>query len=162
MSKCFQFSIFDVPVYYFLRERRADPDFSHRRAFIKRGAMGSQLFIMECPPPRAPRVSWVLSPPSSECQVGMHFLISMALVYRISATVGHYAPAWNRLGYLGSVNEANDRIRRMCCDPHASVWMALLGACRINGGVELGEEIAKGAFDSNLHNALSLFVINHV
>jgi hypothetical protein len=44
-----------------------------------------------------------------------------------------------------------------------AVWMALLGACRINGDVELGEEIAKkGAFDSNLRNAFSLFVINHV
>jgi hypothetical protein len=66
VSKCFQFSIFDVPVYNFLRERRVDPDFSHRTAFIKKGATGSQLFIMECPPPRAPRASWELSPPSSE------------------------------------------------------------------------------------------------
>jgi hypothetical protein len=76
--------------------------------------------------------------------------------------VGHYAPAWNRLGYLGGLNEANDRIRRMCFEPHASVWMAFLGACRISGGVELGDEIAKGAFDSNLHNDFTLFVINHV
>jgi len=116
VSKCFQFSIFDVPVYNFLRERRADPDFSHRRAFIKKGAMGSQLFITECPPPRAPRASWELSPPSSECQVGMHFLVSMAFSLQDICNCGSLCTCMvDCLGYLGGVNEANDWIRRMCC-----------------------------------------------
>jgi len=29
------------------------------------------------------------------------------------------------------------------CEPNASVWMALLGACRVQGNVEMGECIAK-------------------
>jgi hypothetical protein len=61
---------------------------------------------------------------------------------------------WLFLGYLGSVNEANDLIRRISCEPCASAWMALLGACKIHGYVELGEEIVKGASASNLCKCL--------
>jgi hypothetical protein len=63
---------------------------------------------------------------------------------------------------MAGFNEANELIRRMSCKPCASAWMALLGACKIHGHVELGEEIVKGASDSNLCNASRQFLINHI
>jgi hypothetical protein len=65
-------------------------------------------------------------------------------------------------GYLGSVNKADDLIRRISCEACASAWMALLGACKIHGDVELAEEIVKGASDSNLCNASRQILINHI
>ncbi len=47
------------------------------------------------------------------------------------------------LGSAGHLQEAEDFINTISCEPNASVWMALLDACRVHGNVERRELIAK-------------------
>jgi hypothetical protein len=63
----------------------------------------------------------------------------MGSVYRIAATGQHYACMVDLLG----LHEAEELIKTMSCETSASVWKALLGACRVHGDVEMGECIAK-------------------
>jgi len=74
---------------------------------------------------------------------GLCFFDSMGLVYNVSATLEHYACMVDLLGRAGHLQEAEDFINIMCCEPSASVWKTLLNACRIHGYVEMGERIAK-------------------
>ncbi len=74
---------------------------------------------------------------------GVCYFESMSSVYGISATVEHYICMVDLLGSAGCLREAEDFINTISCEPNASVWMALLGDCRVHGNVEMGERIAK-------------------
>jgi pentatricopeptide repeat protein len=74
---------------------------------------------------------------------GWHYFESMGLVHSISATVEHYACMVDLLGRAGHLQEAEDFINTMSFKPSASVWRALLCACRNHGNMEMGESIAK-------------------
>jgi pentatricopeptide repeat protein len=74
---------------------------------------------------------------------GLCYFDSMGSVYRIAATGQHYACMVDLLGRAGCLHEAEELIKTMSCEPSASVWKALLGACRVHGDVEMGECIAK-------------------
>jgi hypothetical protein len=52
----------------------------------------------------------------------------MSSVYGISATVEHYICMVDLLGSAGRLQDAEDFINTISCEPNASVWMALLGA----------------------------------
>jgi hypothetical protein len=41
------------------------------------------------------------------------------------------------LGWAGRLHDAEVLIKTMPCEPNATVWMALLGACRIHGNLEM-------------------------
>jgi len=74
---------------------------------------------------------------------GWCYFESMGLVHSISATVEHYACMVDLLGRAGHLQEAEDFINTMSFKPSASVWRALLCACRNHGNMEMGESIAK-------------------
>ncbi|CAM6073835.1 unnamed protein product [Sphagnum tenellum] len=74
---------------------------------------------------------------------GLCYFESMGSVYGVPATVEHYACIVDLLGRAGHLQEAEDFISTMSCEPAASVWVALLGACRIHHNMEMGERIAK-------------------
>jgi pentatricopeptide repeat protein len=74
---------------------------------------------------------------------GMHCYTSMITDYMISAQLEHYTCMVDLLGRAGHLQEAENMIMAMPCEPHVAPWMALLGACRIHGNVEMGERVAK-------------------
>jgi hypothetical protein len=49
----------------------------------------------------------------------------------------------NLLGDAGHLQEAENIVMAMPYKPHVAAWMALLGACRIHGKVEMAECVAK-------------------
>jgi hypothetical protein len=51
------------------------------------------------------------------------------------------------LGWPGGLHDAEVLIKTMPCEPNATVCMALLGACRIHGNLEMGECIARRVLD---------------
>ncbi|KAK9942082.1 hypothetical protein M0R45_007771 [Rubus argutus] len=56
------------------------------------------------------------------------------------------------LGRAGHLNKAYSFIKKMPVQPDASVWGALLGACRIHGNAELGKIASEGLFEVDSEN----------
>ncbi|OMP09321.1 hypothetical protein COLO4_05597 [Corchorus olitorius] len=63
--------------------------------------------------------------------------------YGIVPTEEHYACMVDLLGRAGKIDEAFSFIQNMPIKPGASVWGALLSACRIHRRVELAEKVVK-------------------
>lgn len=70
---------------------------------------------------------------------GKMFFGQMEQVYGISPGVKHYACMVDIFGRAGLLEEAVEFIEKMPICPSASVWGALLGACKIHENVELAE-----------------------
>jgi pentatricopeptide repeat protein len=74
---------------------------------------------------------------------GMHCYASMVTYYMSSAKLEHYTCMVNLLGRAGHLQEAENMVMAMPWKPHVVAWMALLGACRIHGNVEMAERVAR-------------------
>ncbi|CAN6249377.1 unnamed protein product [Urochloa humidicola] len=72
---------------------------------------------------------------------------SMSTKYRINPSVEHYTIMVDLLGRSGKLDQAFQLIMQMPMRPHASVWGALLLACRLHNNVELGEVVASKCFE---------------
>ncbi|KAK1428671.1 hypothetical protein QVD17_17510 [Tagetes erecta] len=73
-------------------------------------------------------------------QEGRDFFKKMKPVYGITPGVKHYACMVDMLGRAGLLEEALSLIKTMPMPPLASVYGALLGACKLHGNVEVAEE----------------------
>ena len=76
----------------------------------------------------------------------------MTQVYGIKPQLKHYGCMVDLLGSAGLVKEALDFVEKMPMKPHPELWGALVGACRIHGQVELGEELGKRLIDLEPHH----------
>ncbi|CAM0911164.1 unnamed protein product [Alopecurus aequalis] len=72
---------------------------------------------------------------------------SMSSKYKIRPSMEHYTIMVDLLGRSGKLDEAFELIMQMPIQPHASVWGALLLACRLHNNVELGEIVASKCFE---------------
>jgi hypothetical protein len=63
---------------------------------------------------------------------GLHYFESM------TAVVEDYACSVDLLGCVGQLEQAEDLIKMMPCQPSSSVWKGLLCACRVHGNMEMG------------------------
>ncbi|KAF8402675.1 hypothetical protein HHK36_010764 [Tetracentron sinense] len=70
---------------------------------------------------------------------GRLYFNQMLPVYGVAPQVKHYACMVDILGRAGLLEEAMELIEKMSIVPSASVWGALLGACRIHGNVDIAE-----------------------
>eukprot|EP01018_Ginkgo_biloba_P037440 Gb_29880 [translate_table: standard] len=84
---------------------------------------------------------------------GWQYFDCMSREYCIMPIMKHYACMVDLLGRAGHLDEAWDFIKTMPCEPDASVWGALLGACRIHLNFELGEHTAENLFHLEPENA---------
>lgn len=78
---------------------------------------------------------------------GFKYLNSMSEIYKMAPGSEHYACIVDMLGRAGRLDEAKRFIDEMPIQPDASVWGALLGACRNCGDLELGEKVAHRLFE---------------
>ncbi|KAJ0980591.1 hypothetical protein J5N97_008846 [Dioscorea zingiberensis] len=74
---------------------------------------------------------------------GLCIFHSMAKDYKIEPHVQHYGCMVDLLGRAGLFEEAKRVIEAMPMKANGNVWRALLGACRIHGRVELGEQVGR-------------------
>uniref|UniRef100_A0A2P2PLI2 Uncharacterized protein MANES_01G162400 n=1 Tax=Rhizophora mucronata TaxID=61149 RepID=A0A2P2PLI2_RHIMU len=70
---------------------------------------------------------------------GRMFFNQMESVYGVAPGTKHYSCMVDIFGRAGLLEEAVELIENMPMEPSASVWGALLGACRIHGHIELAE-----------------------
>ncbi|KAL5721963.1 hypothetical protein ACHQM5_005539 [Ranunculus cassubicifolius] len=71
---------------------------------------------------------------------------SMSEVYGIEPEIEHYSCLVDVLSRAGLVDRAEKLIESMPFTPSASMYNALLGACRVQGNAEVGERIASRLF----------------
>eukprot|EP01018_Ginkgo_biloba_P026787 Gb_37517 [translate_table: standard] len=83
---------------------------------------------------------------------GCQYFYYMNQHYCITPSVEHYACMVDLLGRAGRLDEAQDFIEKMPLEPSASVWGALLSACRIYCNMELGERVAERLFELEPEN----------
>eukprot|EP01018_Ginkgo_biloba_P019231 Gb_39402 [translate_table: standard] len=93
---------------------------------------------------------------------GCQYFNCMTRDYSIEPGVEHYACMADLLGRAGHLDEAQDFIEKMPVEPDASVWGALLGACRIHCNIELGEHVAQRLFDLEPENAGSYVLLSNI
>ncbi|KAF8405031.1 hypothetical protein HHK36_009927 [Tetracentron sinense] len=74
----------------------------------------------------------------------------------------HYACMVDLLGRTGYLNEAYDLVKRLPFKPSASLLESLLGACRIHGNIELGEEISRSLFIMDPENSGSYVMLSNI
>ncbi|KAK1646630.1 hypothetical protein QYE76_064435 [Lolium multiflorum] len=86
-------------------------------------------------------------------QVGLYWFEAMVAEYRVAPTMAHYGCVVNLLGRNGRFMDAVKTIERMPFVPDASVWGALLGACKLHGNVELVAQIGRKLVDLGPHQS---------
>lgn len=83
---------------------------------------------------------------------GMEFFESMVKTHKMRPRMEHYACVVDMLGRAGLLKEAKRFIEVLPVKPDVLVWQTLLGACSINGDIEVGkyaaEKLAEAAPDS--------------
>eukprot|EP01018_Ginkgo_biloba_P039032 Gb_40503 [translate_table: standard] len=84
---------------------------------------------------------------------GCRYFDLMSRDYGITPSMEHHACMVDLLGRAGRLDEAHDFINKMPVEPNASVWGALLGACRVHGNTELGKLVAEHLFKLEPKNA---------
>lgn len=84
--------------------------------------------------------------------VGKHYFHVMQEEYGIKPTYKHYGCMVDLLGRAGHLEMAYDLIKSMPVKPDASIWGALLGACRIHGNVKLGKFASDRLFEVDSEN----------
>ncbi|CAK9863309.1 unnamed protein product [Sphagnum jensenii] len=93
---------------------------------------------------------------------GLRFYSSMSTVYMISANFQHYTCMVDLLGRAGRLHEAENMVLAMPYKPQVAAWMALLGACRIHGNVEMGERAAKQVLELEPENAAGYVLLSNL
>lgn len=85
-------------------------------------------------------------------QEGRLYFEKMINVYRLDPWPEHYACAVDLLGRSGRLDEAFEFIQTMPVEPTATMWCALLGACRVHSNHELAEVAAENLLELEPEN----------
>lgn len=93
---------------------------------------------------------------------GRSYFESMDKVYGIKPGPEHYACMIDLLGRSGKLDEAEELLNQMTVEPDATVWKALLAACRVHGNVELGERAAKNLLELEPSNAVPYVLLSNM
>ncbi|XP_042964004.1 pentatricopeptide repeat-containing protein At2g03880, mitochondrial [Carya illinoinensis] len=93
---------------------------------------------------------------------GRWFFESMNQVFGIKPGAEHYACMIDLLGRSGKMNEAKELLNEMDVKPDATVWKALLAACRVHRNLELGEKAAKNLFQLEPSDAVPYVLLSNM
>jgi hypothetical protein len=78
---------------------------------------------------------------------GLLLFECMMMAYNITADLMHYGSLVDLLGRAGDFNRITNIVSRMPQWEDQAIWSSLLGACRVHGNMELGEQ----AFSKAIH-----------
>ncbi|KAK0606286.1 hypothetical protein LWI29_036185 [Acer saccharum] len=93
---------------------------------------------------------------------GMMFFNQIEPVYGVVPGVKHYACMVDILGCADLLEEAVEFIEKMPITPSASVWGALLGACKIHENVELAEQACSRLLELEPENDGALVLLSNI
>eukprot|EP01018_Ginkgo_biloba_P000960 Gb_16410 [translate_table: standard] len=95
-------------------------------------------------------------------QKGRHYFNSMSSDHCILPRSDHYACMVDLFGRAGHLEEAEDFINSMPFEPDATVWGALLGACRIHPNIEIGKHAAERLFELEPQSAGPYVLLSNI
>nr|KYP56073.1 hypothetical protein KK1_002303 [Cajanus cajan] len=106
----------------------------------------------------------LLSGCKNSCLVmeGWNYFDSMKKDYNISPTIEHYSCMVDLLGKAGFLDEALDFINAMPIKADASIWGALLAACRIHKDIKLAEIAARNLFRLEPYNSANYMLLMNI
>ncbi|GAB4845457.1 hypothetical protein Ancab_038864 [Ancistrocladus abbreviatus] len=84
---------------------------------------------------------------------GRRYFDSMHRLYGIEPAIKHYGCMVDLLGRAGLVEEAYCLTERMPMKCNAIIWRTLLGACRVHGQLELGEQVRQHLMDLEYYSS---------
>ena len=84
--------------------------------------------------------------------LGLGFFQSMWCDFGVVPRMVHYGCVVDLLGRAGLLEEATEFIKRMPFEPDATVLGALLGACKVHGAIELGNEVGRRLLELQPHH----------
>nr|GMD25902.1 putative pentatricopeptide repeat-containing protein At1g10330 [Ipomoea batatas] len=85
-------------------------------------------------------------------QTGLEAFEAMSREFKIVPKMEHYGCVVDLLGRAGLVREAYEFVGRMPFEADDSVLGALLGACRVHGEIELGNEVGQRLLNLQPHH----------
>ncbi|KAL0379573.1 UNVERIFIED_CONTAM: Pentatricopeptide repeat-containing protein [Sesamum angustifolium] len=92
---------------------------------------------------------------------GRYYFESMIQDYAIKPGPDHYACMIDLLGRAGKIQEA-ELLNKMEVLPDASVWKALLAACRIHGNVDLAKKAATALFELDPQDSVPYVILSNI
>ncbi|XP_011628407.1 pentatricopeptide repeat-containing protein At4g21065 [Amborella trichopoda] len=95
-------------------------------------------------------------------EAGRQHFKSMHKAHNIKPRAEHYACMIDMLGRAGKIQEAESLLNEMSVEPDATVWKALLSACRVHGNVRLAEKAAKSLFKLEPDNAVPYVMLSNI
>lgn len=90
---------------------------------------------------------------------GLQYFDTMVKFYGIKPGPEHYACMIDLLGRSGRFVEAKKLLDEMVVEPDATVWTALLGACRVHKELDLAEKAATNLFVKEPMNAVPYIML---
>lgn len=90
---------------------------------------------------------------------GLQYFRAMSSVHGIAPRAEHYACVVELLSRAGRLDEAEDVVKGMACEPSVNVWKALLGACRVHGNANMGERATREILRLGPHNKAAGYVM---
>ncbi|XP_026460414.1 pentatricopeptide repeat-containing protein At5g04780, mitochondrial-like [Papaver somniferum] len=93
---------------------------------------------------------------------GRRIFNSMSSDFGIKPGIEHYACMVDLLGRFGHLEEALELVKNFPGEAAASVWGALLGACRIHKNMEIGEIAAYQLFELEAHNSSNYIALSNI
>eukprot|EP00250_Pteridium_aquilinum_P017363 c23591_g1_i1 orf=264-2249(+) len=70
---------------------------------------------------------------------GCEYFKSLSVTYRIKPSREHFGCIVDLFARVGLLDEAADFLSKLPLEPTVEPWMALLGACKVHGNVDVGE-----------------------
>ncbi|KAK7394850.1 hypothetical protein VNO78_15391 [Psophocarpus tetragonolobus] len=93
---------------------------------------------------------------------GRTYFQQMKKIYGIKPGPEHYACMIDLFGRLGKLDEAEEILNEMDVKPDATVWKALLAACKVHGDFELGKRAATNLFELEPMNAMPYVMLSNM
>ncbi|KAK7388076.1 hypothetical protein VNO78_22881 [Psophocarpus tetragonolobus] len=99
---------------------------------------------------------------SGMVEEGRYYFDYMVHIHGIEPTKEHYGCMVDLFARAGQLEEAKKVIDEMPMSPDATVLGALLGACRIHGNLELGEELGKRVIELDPGNSGRYVILGNI
>ncbi|XP_051145972.1 pentatricopeptide repeat-containing protein At4g21065 [Andrographis paniculata] len=93
---------------------------------------------------------------------GRYYFDSMAQDYGITPGPHHYACMIDLFGRAGRMKETEHLFKEMDFKPDATVWKALLSACRMHGNISLAKRAAEAILELEPENSVPYVMLSNI
>lgn len=93
---------------------------------------------------------------------GCHYFVCLVQDHSIKSAMDHYVCMVDLLGRAGQLDEVENLIQNAPFAPTATLWISLLGSCRLHFDMDRGERAAKHTFKLVPDNAIPYVMLSNI